>query len=523
MLQHFKHIVVVSCSTIGSRILGLLRDMLIFATLGASAWNDAFILAFTLPNLFRRLLGEGALTSAMVPIFSDILQRAGRPQAFAFFNQVLRRLFSGLTILVLSGSILFGTLIQFDWVSERWALGTKLALVLLPYTLFICFAAILSAALNLVGRFAVAASTPILLNVAIISGLATGMCLTQDPAERVYWLCAGVLVGGALQLLLPAWDLARQGWRPRLESGSSTEMSELWQLFMPGLMGAAILQVNILVSRLLAYALDESAVSVLYLASRLMELPLGIFTVAVATVFFPLLAGAVSKRAEHAFASSFIQGMRLIISISVPAGVGLMVLSGPILDLLFRWGAFNPQDVAQTSPLIAIYGMGLPFYSIATFATRGLHARKDMQTPVRIAGLCLLVNISSGWILMQFYGASGLAVGNILAAMIQSFCLWRALSRRHDKIGLAQMRGAIAKIGCATVVMGLFCMLITLLVPGFGLADRLNAAIIVGVCVPGGVALYVALLYVLQFEELATLATLARQRLDTARQATGAK
>lgn len=511
MLNNFKNIVVVSCSTIGSRILGLVRDILIFAALGVSAWNDAFILAFTLPNLFRRLLGEGALTSAMVPIFSDVLQRAGRAGAFAFFNQVLLRLFTGLSILVLGGMLLFSTLIRFDCLSERWALGAELAVVLLPYMIFICLAAIVSVALNLMGRFAVAASTPMLLNLAMISALAAGMCFSQDQAKLVYWICAGVLAGGALQLLLPAWDLACQGWRPRLKAGTSTEISELWRLFLPGLMGAGILQVNSLVSRLLAYSLDESAVSVLYLASRLMELPLGIFTIAVATVFFPLLARAVSERADHAFTTSLIQGMRLVVGLSVPAGVGLVVLGEPILELLFRWGAFDTHNVAQTSPLIAIYGVGLPFYSAATFATRALHARKDMKTPVRIAGLCLLVNASSGLLLMQLYGARGLAIGTVLAAMVQSVCLWRALSRHHGEVKLTQLSGSFTKIVCAAVAMGAFCLLGNILVTGFGLADRLNAAAIVGVCVPGGAALYFALLYALKFEELAIVGTMLRR------------
>ena len=513
MLKNLKNIVVVSLSTVGSRVLGLARDILIFAALGASAWNDAFILAFTLPNLFRRLLGEGALTSAMVPVFSDVLQRAGRSEAFAFFNQVLLRLFTALMLLVAVGMVLFGSLARSGMLSDRWTLGAELAVVLLPYMIFICLAAIVAAGLNLLGRFAVAACTPILLNLAMIGALAAGMWLSDDQARIVYWLCGGVLFGGLLQLLVPAWDFARQGWRPRFEKRASTQMSELWRLFLPGLMGAAILQVNILVSRLLAYSLDESAVSVLYLASRLMELPLGIFTVAVATVFFPLLARAVSDQDDDGFAGALTQGMRLVVGISLPAGVGLLVLGEPILELLFRWGAFNTQNVAQTIPLIAIYGFGLPFYSAATFATRGLHACKDMKTPVRVAGLCLVVNLVSGLLLMQFYGARGLATGNVLAAIVQSVCLWRALSKHRSDLGFARLRGAFGKILCAGVAMGLFCLMGHALVLGIDLAEKMRAAVIVLVFVPGGAALYFGLLYLLKFEELDELAGMARRVL----------
>ena len=163
MLKEIKNIVVVSMSTVGSRILGLGRDVLIFAALGASKWNDAFILALTLPNLFRRLLGEGALASAIVPIFSDILNRSGRSRAFAFLNQVMVRLLMVLISLIASGMILLSLLSKGGLLSEHWALSADLAVIILPYMLFICLAAIVSTGLNLIGRFAVAASTPMLL------------------------------------------------------------------------------------------------------------------------------------------------------------------------------------------------------------------------------------------------------------------------------------------------------------------------------------------------------------------------
>ena len=505
MLQNFKNIAVVSLSTVGSRLLGLLRDILIFAALGASLWNSAFILAFTLPNLFRRLLGEGALSSAIVPVFSDVLERDGRNGAFRFFNQVLARLLLALVIIISLGMLLMAWAAGSDFLPGRWSMGAELAVWLMPYMLFICLAAIISAGLNLVGRFAVAASTPILLNLAMIGALAAGLCLDSDAARLVYWLCGGVLFGGLLQLLLPAIDLMRQGWRPRLELEGGAALTELWQLFLPGLMGAAILQINTLISRLLAYSLDESAVSVLYLASRLMELPLGVFTIAVATVFFPLLAKALSNHDETAFSAAFLKGLRLIVGISLPAGIGLFVLGEPIIELLFFWGAFEQADVLATVPLLAIYGLGLPFYSAATFATRGLHASKDMRTPVRVAAYCLLINLFFGLLLMQFWDAAGLAAANVLAAFAQSWLLWQTLSSRRPAISYRALRPALFKVLLAGVSMGLFCAFAWSFIVGFELNDKLSAALSVSVCVPGGAIVYFTLLYLLRFEELATL------------------
>lgn len=505
MLQNLKNIAVVSLSTVGSRLLGLLRDILIFAALGTSLWNSAFILAFTLPNLFRRLLGEGALTSAIVPVFSDVLEQEGREGAFRFFNQVLWRLLLALLVIVSVGMLLLAWAAGSGWLPERWATGAGLAVWLLPYMLFICLAAIICAGLNLVGRFAVAASTPILLNLAMIGALGAGLWLDAEAARIVYWLCGGVLFGGLLQLLVPAVDLMRQGWRPRLEAKGGAALAELWQLFLPGLMGAAILQVNILVSRLLAYSLDESAVSVLYLASRLMELPLGVFTIAVATVFFPLLAQALSRGDEAGFSEAFLRGLRLVIGISLPAGVGLLVLGQPILECLFLWGAFDQADVFATVPLVAIYGVGLPLYSAATFATRGLHASKDMRTPVRVAGYCLLINLFAGLLLMQFWGAAGLATANVLAALAQSCLLWRALSARRPALSFRALRPALLKVLLAGAAMGLACVCAWSWLAGLNLGDKLSAALIVGVCVPGGVCVYLTLLYLLRFEELDAL------------------
>lgn len=504
MLKDIKNIVVVSTSTVGSRILGLVRDILIFAALGATRWNDAFIVALTLPNLFRRLLGEGALASAVVPIFSDVLKKSGRSQAFAFLNQVLVRLMLILIVLIVGSMLALFLLAKSSLLPEHWVLGIDLSVILLPYMLFICLAAVVSTGLNLVGRFAVAASTPMLLNLSMISALLMGMWLEDEPGRIVYWLCGGVLVGGFLQLAVPACDLAGQGWRPGIGKRFPAEIAELWQLFVPGLLGAAILQVNILVSRLLAYSLDESAVSVLYLASRLTELPLGIFTVAVATVSFPILARAVSDQDDRAFANSFAQGIRLSIGISLPAGMGLMILGTPILEL-FRWGNFSSGDVAQTVPLIAIYGFGLPFYSAATFATKGLHACKDMKSPVRVAGLCLLINLISGIVLMQFLGAIGLAVSNVLSAIAQSVCLWRALTNQHSEFNKVSFRSAFGKILGAGTVMGLICVILDQTLLGFGFTGKGYALVTICFVIPVCVAIYFTVLYFLRFEELKLL------------------
>lgn len=506
MSKNFRNIAVVGLSTIGSRFLGLARDIMIFAALGASVWNSAFIIAFTLPNLFRRLLGEGALTSAVIPVFTDVLKKQGKGAAFDFFNQVLLRVSVLLLATVIGGVAVLALLNSLDVLSGRWILAADLSVVLLPYMIFICLAAIVSAGLNVMGRFAAAALTPVLLNLAMITALAAAWFMESEHRQVVYWLCGGVLFGGLLQFALPAWDLIRQGWRPKFTTESSESLDQVWALFLPGLMGAAILQVNILVSRLLAFSLDDSSVSVLYLASRLMELPLGVFTISVVTVFFPLLACAASDRDKAGFAASFNQGSRLILAISIPAGVGLFILAEPILAMLFNWGKFSVDDVDATIPLLAIYAIGLPFYSLATFATRALHAQKNMHTPIRVAGLCLVTNAILGYFLMQIFGVAGLATANIIAAIIQATLLWKGLSDRTKDIRIGPMLKPLLQIGIAALAMALAVVLTLFAFDLLAIeSEKLGDMLLIICAVPLGAVAYFGLLTLLRFEDMREL------------------
>lgn len=510
-LKELRNIASVSLPTIGSRVLGLARDILLFASLGAGLWSSAFVLAFTLPNLFRRLLGEGALTSAFIPIFSGSLERDGKAGAFDFFNRVFLRMCLILAVLVLAGALLLKALTAGGILSGRWALSANLAVWLLPYSFFICLAALVTATLNVLGRFFVAASTPIFLNLCMIGSLLLGLRFSEDAAGIVTFLCGGVLLGGLLQLTLPLLDLKRAGWRPRPLQAKGEEMSELWYLLLPGLLGAAVLQVNILVSRLLAYWLNEGAAAVLYMSGRLMELPLGVFIFAVVTVFFPQMARARSAGETAVFKERFLSGMTMVLAVSIPAGIGLILLAKPILVTLFEWRAFGASDVLRTAPLVAIYGCGLPFYAVATFATRGLHADKDMRAPVRVAFVCLLVNLILALALMFWLGEKGLALANIAAAAIQSVLLLRDLKQRHPSLNYHSLLMPLFKILTAGVVMGLFCFMLSGSVEGLSLDSKPASLLVVCLLVPGGVLVYGLALMLLRYEGMGELSQLLRR------------
>jgi putative peptidoglycan lipid II flippase len=515
-LKELRNIASVSLPTIGSRVLGLARDILLFASLGAGVWSSAFVLAFTLPNLFRRLLGEGALTSAFIPVFSGALERDGKAGAFDFFNRVFFRMCLILGLLILLGALLLKGLTFSGVLGDRWAMSANLAVWLLPYTFFICLAALVTAALNVLGRFFVAASTPIFLNLCMIGSLLLGLQYAEDAAGIVAFLCGGVLLGGLLQLTLPLMDLKRAGWRPRPVQASGEAMGELWHLLLPGLLGAAVLQVNILISRLLAYGLNEGAAAVLYMSGRLMELPLGVFIFAVATVFFPQMARARSAGKKEVYRERFLSGMTLVLAVSIPAGIGLALLAKPILVALFEWRAFGANEVLRTAPLVAIYGLGLPFYSVATFATRGLHADKEMRAPVRVAVICLFANLALALSLMFWLGEKGLALANISAALVQAVLLLRILKDRHPDLDFRSLMLPFFKILTAGLGMGLFCGFLLTGIEGLGLEPKLASLLVVFGLVPAGVVIYGFCLMALRFEGMEELVQLFRRVLKQA-------
>ncbi len=428
MAGFLKNVSLVGGFTLLSRLLGLLRDVLFFACFGSSVAGSAFVLAFTLPNLFRRMLGEGTLSSAFIPVFSDTVEKKSLPAGLSLLNKVLSRLSILLALILACGAGVAAFSHSADWVAHpKWRLGMDLCAVTLPYVLFICLSAIVVGALNTRKRFAPGACSPIILNLVMIgtlayAGLSRG--LKDDELARV--LCGAVLVGGVLQLLAPVLSLKRDaGLRPKFDLKGSKEMSRISELFVVGAFGAAVAQVNVLVSRFLGYSLqDDGAVSFLYLSSRLVELPLGLFAIAVSTVIFPEMANLLAKDDRSGFRTAFVKGMRITLAMTLPAAAGLVVLAEPILTALFRWGRFGTQEVEAATPILALAVLGMPFYAVAGLFVRGFHARKDMKTPLRAAIVSLVANVVLGLSLMFTWGAIGLVAANSLAAVLQSAYLW---------------------------------------------------------------------------------------------------
>lgn len=467
MGKALRNIGVVSGVTMFSRVLGLGRDMAITAVFGATALASAFVTAFTLPNLFRRLLGEGALTAALVPTLQDETRRGGERGAFVLVGEVATwtlALTSGIALvaMVALGSLeTWGpALMEAGWEADtvgRWLRGAELGVWLFPYMVMVCLAAVFSAALQTRGRFLEPALSPVWLNVCMLGFLwmgvrgAGGVEAGGETAMR--WLCAGVLAGGALQLLVPATALWRLGWRPRAELRASPGVRQIAKLMVPTLFGSAIYLVNMTVSRLLGLSIDDAAATVLNLSTRLMELPIGVFAIAVATVFFPRIAQHAAAGDLASLAKDYQQGMRLIILVNVPAACGLVVLAEPIIRVLFQRGAFGAEETALMMPVLGVGALALPFLAFVSLALRAFYAQKDTATPVRAALASFVVNVVASVVLMRWAGTAGLAMGATLAVMTQAWFLQAKLTDKHPGLSFARLAPHALKVVVASVVM----------------------------------------------------------------------
>ena len=510
--KSLKNIGIVSALTMVSRVLGLGRDMLVTAVFGTSALASIFYTAFTLPNLFRRLLGEGALTAALVPTLHEELKARERLGAFELVNQVASWLLvvtGGIVALALLALAQAGKLVALAQVSgldaataQRLIASADYAILLFPYLILVCLAAVLSAALQILHRFVEPALSPIWLNLAMIGGLGGAVYLgwAGSPDGRMHWLCAGVLVGGFLQMAVPAAALMREGWRPRLDLGRSGPLRQIVALMVPTVFGSAIYLINMAVSRFIGLSLNDSAVTVLNLATRLMELPIGVFAIAISTVVFPLIAKHAADRDDEKLAQSYRKGMRLILVINVPAAVGLAVLAEPLVRVLFQRGAFIASDTAGMIPVLAVYALGLPFFSFVNLALKAFYARKDTVTPVRAALFSFVVNLGLSFALMGPLSTVGLAVAGNVAIVAQAWYLQRQLATEHPGLRFTHLARDLMKIVGASLVMGLAVAGGWRLWPHVVAAGKAADGLGLAVLISAGVMLYAGSLWALRIE-----------------------
>jgi putative peptidoglycan lipid II flippase len=447
-----------SATTMLSRILGYFRDNLQATILGAANSSDAFIIAFRIPNLLRRLVGEGALTSAFVPTFSGYLRGGDPERQWRFANRMFTTLLLLLTGITVLGIVFSPQLVKilaygFRISPDKWDLTIQLNRLMFPYIFFISLAALSSGILNSLDSFALPAFTPVLLNLAII---AAALLLSRSFSNPAFAFAWGVLMGGLLQLLVQIPFLIRKGMNFRPEvSFTDPGIRQVGRLVFPRIFGAGITQINLIVDSQFASSLAAGSVSHLYYAGRVTELTLGIFAISLSTVILPALSRLAAEGKVEEVRQTLRAALKLIAFICLPATVGLIVLRTPIISILFERGRFDAEATRLTAQVLGYYSVGLLPIAAVNILAAAFYAHHDTRTPVKVGALTFFVHLGLNFSLRGPLLAGGIALSTSLSAILDMALLFLLFSRQRGALWDRSLFRSFAATGAASAVMGL--------------------------------------------------------------------
>jgi putative peptidoglycan lipid II flippase len=507
-----------SLATVGgytgiSRILGLIRDMLFAPVLGTGPVADAFFIAFRLPNLFRRLFAEGAFNASFVPLFARQLEAGGREAARLFAEQSLAVLLAALLLLsavcmAAMPWLMYVLAPGFAAHTAKFDMAVHLSRITFPYLLFMSLVALLSGVLNSLYRFAASAAAPIILNVFFIFAVLVVFPLTGAPGEVLAWTVAAAGAGQFLLLLIACRraGMALRLPRPRLTPNVRRLLALMW----PGLLSAGAMQINLMVGTIIA-SLQISAVSFLYYADRIYQLPLGLIGIAFGIVLLPDLSRKLRAGAHKAAMYTFNRGLELALFLTLPATVALLIIPLPIIVVLFERGVFDRADSVATAWALAAFALGLPAFVLVKVLQPAFFAREDTVTPLRMALITVAANVVFSLALFWPLRHVGLALATSLSAWLNAgLLIWALRSRKFLTID-ARCKTRVPRIAVASVLMG------AVLWAAFqGLAPWFDGAVPVrilglGLLVGGGLAVYGVLALLLRAMAPADLAGLVRR------------
>ncbi|MFN4090502.1 MAG: murein biosynthesis integral membrane protein MurJ, partial [Alphaproteobacteria bacterium] len=482
--------------TLVSRVLGLVRDLLTAALLGAGPMADAFFVAFRLPNLFRRLFAEGAFAAAFVPMFARTLEADGPEAARRFAEQALSVLVAALIVLTVVAELAMPWLVLvlapgFADEPEKFALAVEFSRITFPYLLFVAAMALMAGVLNGLYRFGAAAAAPIVLNLCMIVALFTLSDVAGSPGHALSWGVAAAGIGQCL-LLMVALRNAGMALRPTLPR-ITPQIRRLLALIAPGALGAGVMQINLLVGTMIASLLPTGAVAYLYYADRLYQLPLGVIGIAVGTALLPRLSRELRAGELRAAAHTTNRSIEVALLLTLPASAALLVLATPIVSVLFERGAFTAVDTAETARTLAAYAVGLPAFVLVKVLAPAFFAREDTRTPVIVAAWTVAANIVFSVLLVFPFGHVGLALATSAASWINAGWLAIGLSRRGFLAADDRLLRALPRLLLATTVMTAL-----LAAAGWPLADAMHggslagAGLLAGLCAGGAVAFFAA-------------------------------
>lgn len=450
---------VVASMTMISRIFGFTRDMVTAALFGAGAQFDAFSLAFRIPNFMRRLFAEGSFSQAFVPVLSAYQQDKSYPEIKRFIDCICGSLGIALLIVTILGVTFAPFIVRvfapgFITSGERYDLAVTMLRITFPYLFLISLTAFSGAVLNTYSRFWIAAVTPILLNISMITA---AFFLSPHFSQPIIGLAWGVFIAGIVQLLfqLPFLKTINLLPRPRVNF-SDPGVSRVLKLMLPALFGVSVGQINLLIDSLFASLLMVGSVSWLYYSDRLMELPLGVFGIAISTVILPHLSRHHISHSEATFSMTVDWALRAVFLVAIPATLVLAILAGPMLSTLFQRGEFNAYAVRMASQSLTAFALGVAPFMLVKVLASSFYAKQDMRTPVRIAVIAMVANIILNLILIWPLAHAGIALSTSLAAIINSGCLFYYAKKRGWYVPRAGWPAFAIRITLANVVLALW-------------------------------------------------------------------
>ncbi len=432
-----KSTATVGAMTLASRITGLIRDVVLASLLGSGTSADAFFVAFRIPNFFRRIFGEDAFAVAFLPVLSDYRANRSARETQAFVDRMAGRLGAVLLAVSLLGVLAAPALVTLVAPGfrlqdpERFRVTVECVRIVFPYVFFISLVAMAGGILNTWRRFAVPAATPVLLNLCLISA---AFVLPRFTGNNAVALSIGVLAAGFVQLAVQIPFLKRDAVLPiprlRWRRESDDGVGRVWRLMLPALLGTSTAQINLLINTQIATFLVPGSVSWLYYSDRLLEFPLGVFGIALATALLPTLSSFFLVKDARGFSDTLDWALRWVLLIGLPATVGLVVLATPMVSTLYFRGEFQPFDVVMTTRSVIAFAIGLVAFVMVKVLAPGFYARENTRTPVAIAMVAVAVNIVVSLLLFRVLGHVGLAAATSVAAFVNAalllYCLVRA-------------------------------------------------------------------------------------------------
>lgn len=480
----------IGAATLASRVLGFVRDMVVALAFGAGPVTDAFFVAFRIPNILRRLLAEGALSTAVIPVFTDYAVNRPREALVRMLRAVLAAALLVLSVVTLLGMLGAPWLLSviapgFSEPAQR-ELAILLTRVMFPYLILVGLAAFAMGVLNSQGRFFAAAFGPAVLNVGMIVAV-LGLARYVEPPIAA--LAIGVLVGGVGQLVVQLPGLRAVGLLvPPSRELRHPALARVARLLLPAVVGLAAVQVMVFVNTLLASLLPSGSISFLYYADRVMEFPLGVFGIALASASLPAMSRQAAAGDTPGVASTLNFALRLAVYVSAPATVGLVLLATPITRVLFERGRFGPEDTAATAAALVWYAVGLVGFAGARIAAQAFYAIAEPGTAVRMGALAIGVNAIAAWGLMLLMGHAGLAAASSFGAYVNLLGLLWAGRRRFGRLGGRALAVSMARTAVACVPLALWCLLLAHM--GGWRGGLVREASWLGLTITGGAVLY---------------------------------